>query len=124
MWHLRSHHLLYRSPRSRYEPRPLIPCSMDAGNLLVMGLDTLIKSEAGRPFPLRQDDWIWVRPSLPAQLKIFVDIGYRIVWVEIVPEGMDIAVMRERVEGMITELVFDPLVILAKEISPRIWTTL
>src|SRR5437868_2805001 len=131
-WHRWSHGLLIRYPERQYQRCPVIPVDTNPDKLLVVELSSCLKSDCGRERPLRAEDWVWRKVGIPGQLKAFVDIGYDVICVDCIPQlrdsslnpadEEDIGIIIRRVERVIAELAFDPLVILGP--APHLMTAI
>lgn len=119
-WH--SHDVIVRMPEREYIPMPFVPQNEASDKLLVVSsLGGCIKSECGRERPVGVEDWVWVYTCVPGQLKAFVDIGYTVVLVEIIPEGEDVGTMIERMNCVVGGLEFDPFIVLGRKADRWMW---
>jgi hypothetical protein len=101
---------------------PVIPHNSAPGKLLVVSvLGGCIKSDCGRDRPVKAEDWVWVNSTVPDQLRAFVDIGYTVVLVDIIPEGSDMGIIVARMNRVVEKLAFDPFIVLGRTAGPWMW---
>lgn len=119
-WH--SHDVIVRYPEREYVPMPVIPHNQSPGKLLVVSVQGgCIKSDCGRVRPVKAEDWVWVNSTVPDQLRAFVDIGYTVVLVDIIPEGSDMGIIVARMNRVVEKLAFDPFIVLGRMAGPWMW---